>query len=607
MLLLLPLLTNAQQVKGYVFDPPPTVVQDEQTANDYLTDFLLQETSKQTQWKFDYVKNSPIGSHYAFIQEFQGVPIFKTTAKVNTLKTGKAISVSYSFIELTENNTKHINQISPTNTKNNSSKHTKVIKDYIKKSQLESIQEVEPIWYYLTEKDKLVRASKLWLMEEDSGKSYQIILQDDGTELNFTELQSYYTSDTTAQALVFLPDPLTSAEKYYVPPYLDNDDEDSDALNAERFPVEIEVTYEDGFFFLKNPYIIIDDNISSPKNDPPPVNSDGNFRFTRSQSGFEDVNVLYHITEYQKYIQSLGFDDLCNKQLKADPHAANGEDNSYFSYGSGSILFGEGGVDDAEDADVIIHEYGHALSQDASPNSNIGADHERLALDEAYGDYFAVSYGLNFSDFRWNEVYTWDGHNEYWGGRDVNTDKHYPEDLSVSPNKDIYQDSEIFSAALMDIHEELGPELADKLVLQSLYFNTGETTFQEAALNVLTADEALFDGANRNTVLTALCGRGLIELTSLCDTALIEQLVESTILNKMGFMEGLEDPVLLLPLTTENVEVSVVNMNGQLVDKWKQDNNQAMTLPLKNYGPGIYIVTLKSNNEDKKFKLVKAR
>jgi hypothetical protein len=71
-----------------------------------------------------------------------------------------------------------------------------------------------------------------------------------------------------------------------------------------------------------------------------------------------------------------------------DPHGTSA-DNSFFSYPN-FIYYGTGGVDDAEDADVITHEYSHFLSRNAAPNTNVGM--ERQGLDEGLGDYVAASY-----------------------------------------------------------------------------------------------------------------------------------------------------------------------------------------------------------------------
>lgn len=47
--------------------------------------------------------------------------------------------------------------------------------------------------------------------------------------------------------------------------------------------------------------------------------------------------------------------------VRFDPHANNGGDNSYYDSLTQQLAFGEGGVDDAEDADVVIHELTHGL------------------------------------------------------------------------------------------------------------------------------------------------------------------------------------------------------------------------------------------------------
>ena len=80
--------------------------------------------------------------------------------------------------------------------------------------------------------------------------------------------------------------------------------------------------------------------------------------------------------------------------------------------------FGEGGVDDAEDGDVIIHELGHAISH-MRANSNSGT--ERSTYDEALGDYFAERYG-RLLGITSNRVFDWDGNNTFWSGRSVSYD-----------------------------------------------------------------------------------------------------------------------------------------------------------------------------------------
>ena len=44
-----------------------------------------------------------------------------------------------------------------------------------------------------------------------------------------------------------------------------------------------------------------------------------------------------------------------------DPDGSKGKDYSHYSISKQIVAFGEGGVDDAEDADVIIHELGHLI------------------------------------------------------------------------------------------------------------------------------------------------------------------------------------------------------------------------------------------------------
>ena len=70
-----------------------------------------------------------------------------------------------------------------------------------------------------------------------------------------------------------------------------------------------------------------------------------------------------------------------------------GADNSFFNDARHfDIRFGKGGVDDAEDAEVIVHEYGHAVHAAQVPG--FGSSLDAGSIGESFGDYLAVTVGL---------------------------------------------------------------------------------------------------------------------------------------------------------------------------------------------------------------------
>src|ERR1044071_3257067 len=100
----------------------------------------------------------------------------------------------------------------------------------------------------------------------------------------------------------------------------------------------------------------------------------------------------YWVTEAQKYIQSLGF-GVWRRPVNMESQDMRinqlGQDNSFETdQPKDELRFGKGGVDDAEDAEVILHEYGHAI-HDAQGFSF--ASEEAGAISEGFGDYWAVT------------------------------------------------------------------------------------------------------------------------------------------------------------------------------------------------------------------------
>jgi hypothetical protein len=111
-------------------------------------------------------------------------------------------------------------------------------------------------------------------------------------------------------------------------------------------------------------------------------------------------------------------------------------------------------------------------------------------LSEGTGDYFAQSYSRGLNNFAWNAnqaayhyVYSWDGHNECWGGRTTNYNKTYPGGLVGQ----IHTDGQIWATCLMKVWDQIGKENTDTIVVEGLAMTSSNTSQQQAAQAVLQA------------------------------------------------------------------------------------------------------------------------
>ena len=319
---------------------------------------------------------------------------------------------------------------------------------------------------------------------------------------------------------VFDPDPLSTSGQTYAPPYVDNDDADNAALDAERILVDLRDLAQgtDGLFRLEGPFVRIDG--SSATNFTPPAEPDPNgFRYTRAQPGFEAVMAYYHIDKSQRHIQDLGLFDVQNGPLPVQPRART-DDNSFYFPGSNRIEFGIGGVDDAEDAFVIWHEYGHAVLEGGAPGLLVTP--EGQALHEGWGDYWAASYTRSLIESGvskrqdWEQLFKWDsgdGATELWGGRRLGHTGHYPEDTPCAQGAascDIWTDGTLWATTLMEIYDDLGRTVTDQLNLFSHEYLAAPVTMADAAEAVIQADLDLFGGAHVSILLDRFGARGFV-------------------------------------------------------------------------------------------------
>ena len=238
------------------------------------------------------------------------------------------------------------------------------------------------------------------------------------------------------------------------------------------------------------------------------TSKNGSFSFKRNQPGFKEVMVYFHIDRMQRYIQSLGFKNVNRRPIPVNI-AGLRDDNSFYSPVNKTLNFGTGGVDDAEDAEIILHEYGHSIQDDQVPG--FGQSDEAGAMGEGFGDYLAASFFADSKPVRFrNCVGSWDA-TAYSPDdppclRRLDSTKHYPRDVV----KEVHSDGEIWSACLWQLREIFGGKEADRLILSHHFLLSRDASFEDGAEALVQADKQLHKGAHEGAIRDIFVRRGIL-------------------------------------------------------------------------------------------------
>lgn len=298
------------------------------------------------------------------------------------------------------------------------------------------------------------------------------------------------------QARVFDPNPVYSRRD---PDLKDKNDAEQAVLSNER--VYVVLPRLDGSGMLRGQWA---DATPSPS----PASS-VSLTFTslsRSDERFEQVMCYYHVDRAQQRLQDLGITQANAKPQACNAHARS-DDQSIFDTLTGQLLFGDGGVDDAEDADVIVHEYGHAVQ--FSQVRNFGLSGQAGAIGEGFSDFFAVAFHDSGSALYDAAVASWDA-TAYSTAvvpnlRRVDGTKVYPDDFTGL----VHEDGEIWSRFLWDLRGIVGNDESLRLVVESHFLLSPNPTFRDAANAVLLTNVAIRGAADDTAIRTALRDRGL--------------------------------------------------------------------------------------------------
>lgn len=565
---------------------------------------------KYSDLNVNFVKKGNSGETLRFQQTINNVPVFQSEVILHYNKDGQ---LTYSS---SENLKKAVGDIDNNATFSATEALQKA--HAASKSKGEITLEESKLYVYVTEENATKLVYRILTKSFDNPGTWESIVDaKTGDVISVNDIANYYhkgeepkpTKKNTgkqaapkatlvsASGYIFNPDPLSKMGVPYGGQYVDNNDATNASLDAARSLVTIpEVELLSGVYKLKGSYAEIKE-IEAPSTGLF-TQSTNQFLFNRNQQGFEAVNVYWHVDHNLRYInETLGIPckPLTNGGiLTFDPHGLGGDDNSYYS--NGELVFGEGCVDDAEDADVVIHELGHGV-HDWLTNGNLS---QVQGLSEGCGDYWAQSYSRSLNQWpssapEYNWMFSWDGHNECWAGRITNYAVLYPGTGAIHTR------GQIWASALMRIYDKIGKEKTDRAFLEGIAMTGSTTNQQQAAIAVRQAAVDMlgqfgFNCADITAFTQEFAAAGYTLPAITCNLA-----VDNVEKSELSIYPNPVKDVLNISLKSNKEENAVVyNMEGRVVLEAKIGNGKS-SINVSKLPKGSYILSLKDSNVSSKF------
>lgn len=232
------------------------------------------------------------------------------------------------------------------------------------------------------------------------------------------------------------------------------------------------------------------------------------YAYDRSESGLREVMAYFHTDRVQDLFQTTYGLTRVNARRQVAIVDDSAEDNSYFSPFDRATHFGRGGVPDAEDGDIVMHEYGHAVQHDQVPNFGSGGDEG--SIGEGFSDYLAGTVGERFAPgFDPECIGEWDA-TAYSRAtvpclRRLDEEKHWPE----GGEDEVHADGELWSATLWRLRAALGAPTVDVLALEGHFLMGTRDSFEEAFQAFRAADTQLNQGLHRDLIYREFIASGL--------------------------------------------------------------------------------------------------
>ncbi|MDR3628226.1 MAG: M36 family metallopeptidase, partial [Ignavibacteriaceae bacterium] len=476
------------------------------------------------------IKESPAGHHVCFTQIFKGIPVFRSETVVSINKSNQVTALINGFKKDSSldslNIVPSIDSISAEQIAFNTVNGKQREKNFASKKQL------------IIYKDSISQFHLAWkvLLPLDDPNGDWLVIVDAHTNkvLEFGNKRLY----DTGQGRVFLLDPVTYWNSLPSEPFIIQGDDSAFIDNSCYYATQLfnlNPKQSDGYYYIQGTYAA-----SKSLNDEGDLakSSTGSFYYYRPSTGFDEVNIYFHIDKFSTYIHGLGFspkwDSVDAIQFDATDLYNNDSCASYYKSTDQTLRFAwckpdtSSGYypDHGEDQSVIIHEYGHAL-HDALINGGItNLNNEGSGISEGIGDYFAISYRRKLESSRGLSYYNVNNRvNWIFVPSDVNNTGiydfptgNYNSDLWLSSY--YYDKGHVWASTLMDIEyntatdpsagTNIGRDTTTKLVLQSLHYLSTSSNVGDYVEAILQADRDLYNGLHISKLETVFKNRGFI-------------------------------------------------------------------------------------------------
>ena len=255
--------------------------------------------------------------------------------------------------------------------------------------------------------------------------------------------------------------------------------------------------------------------------------------FDPNNPRFQQVNAYFYATRARDMAVAAGADLSQLVSLKIDAHCVSAggfssTNNAFYLPSANELCFGffmSGGkkLYASDDSDVIMHEFGHAITHKIASTAIMNSSFESGSIDEGTADYWALTVNGNAALSEWflGAIDASDANPDPFFQRVATQNHSYPQSMVG----EIHFDSRVWAEALWTIRTTLGSTKTNQLVVRAVDLMPATTRYKDGVTAIQSAGSLLnmsgtLSAADLVTIDNALTAKGLKRSDSAVGVAL---------------------------------------------------------------------------------------